>query len=73
MRATINGVTIEGTAQEMAEYKRLIDEQERAKRSVPIAPIIPQWGPWKPDITCADGRINYGMTAPVSPNEYTLY
>jgi hypothetical protein len=73
MRATINGITIEGTAQEIAEYMRLMDEQDRAKRSVPIAPSIPQWGPYRPEITCADGWINCGMTAPVSPNDYALY
>lgn len=47
MIAIINGVTVEGTAQEVAEYKRLVDEQDRAKRSV----SIPHWSAFPTEIT----------------------
>lgn len=43
MKAIINGITVEGTAQEIAEYKRLIDEQDSAKRHTHYIPPVPQW------------------------------
>ncbi|WP_419884843.1 hypothetical protein [Paenibacillus sp. B-A-8] len=69
MKAIINGVTVEGTAQEIAEYMRLISGQDSAKKHVPLAP----WIPYRPEITCADGRIEpYTSTVPIA-GKYDMY
>lgn len=44
MKAHINGITIEGTPQEIMEYQRLQAEQAKMK---PLAPFKPWYGPQK--------------------------
>ncbi|NGM81206.1 hypothetical protein G5B47_02135 [Paenibacillus sp. 7124] len=68
MKAKINvigalmEIEAEGTPQEIAELIRKVNGEERVK----YAPV-PQWPPFKPEITCADGRINpYVSTLPSS-------
>jgi hypothetical protein len=42
MKAHINGITVEGTPQEIMEYQRLLTEQAKMKRADPTVAT----GPW---------------------------
>lgn len=60
MKATYNGVSVEGTPQEIAEYMRLISAQTIAIKSPEIRTVKDDVRvPYKPEIYC-------GGTAPNS-------
>lgn len=47
MKATINGVTVEGTPSEIAEYQRLVNEGNAPKQPF-VFPSEPPFKPWWP-------------------------
>jgi hypothetical protein len=62
MRATYNGITMEGTPKEIAELKRLLDEQLQLSFKPQQAPFVP-WTPYwsKPIVTSGPtwGAVTY--------------
>lgn len=67
MKATINGITVEGTPQEITEFQRLQDErnvkllQDKMRKWYPYEPHVPQipstgtGNPdylYRPNVTC---------------------
>lgn len=60
MKATVNGVSVEGTPQEIAEYVRLVNTQSYTIK-MPDVRVTKDAGkvPYKPDIYC-------GGVAPMS-------
>ena len=65
MKATINGITIEGTPQEVMEYQRLQNEKMGIKPYTPNNPTTDyQWMLLKPQIT----SIGSGATSSKCPN-----
>lgn len=49
MKATINGIQVEGTPQEIAELKRLVGETNTYRPNITITPVKP--APFQPCTT----------------------
>ncbi|WP_339811144.1 hypothetical protein MKY63_00745 [Paenibacillus sp. FSL R7-0189] len=76
MKATINGIIIEGTAQEIADVIRLVNVEGGVNKNVPTprnkGVVIP-WDTYRPEITCADGRIAPYTTTVPSAGKYDMW
>lgn len=55
MKATYNGITMEGSPKEIAELKRLLDEQYKITYTQPYTPFVP----WKPSTNWTTGVTPY--------------
>ena len=64
MKAKVNGVEVEGTPQEIAEYMRLITPIKTPDWWIPQ--VHPPTQPYKPVITCGDP---YVSAAPYTKSE----
>lgn len=61
MKATYNGITMEGTPSEIAELKRLIDAQYKVTYTQPYTPFVP-WKPQTNTYTTTYGPTGGGIT-----------
>jgi hypothetical protein len=70
MKATINGVTVEGTPKEIAEFVKLVGETTKANplRDVTPSPYPYPNGPWRIERPSLEGDVTWcdaGQTIPI--------